>query len=97
MEREFKWNIKQPEDFDRIADSDFVKPLVTEEIRLEMEAAYYDTADGALSSRKWMLRVRQENEKSVVTMKTPGSGYARGEWECEGDSPEAAIETLSPA
>ena len=30
MEREFKWNIKQPEDFDVLADSDFVKPLVTE-------------------------------------------------------------------
>ena len=27
-------------------------------------------------------------------MKTPGSGYARGEGECEGDSPEEAIETL---
>lgn len=61
---------------------------------IHMKTTYYDTADGALSSRKWMLRVRQENEKSVVTMKTPGSGYARGEWECEGDSPEAAIETL---
>ena len=47
MEREFKWNIKQPEDFDILADSDFVKPLVTEETRLEMEAAYYDTADGS--------------------------------------------------
>ena len=61
---------------------------------IHMKTTYYDTADGALSSRKWMLRVRQENERSVVTMKTPGVGYARGEWECEGDSPEAAIETL---
>ena len=61
---------------------------------IHMKTTYYDTADGALSSRKWMLRVRQENEKSVVTMKTPGVGYARGEWECEGDSPEAAIEML---
>ena len=41
---------------------------------IHMKTTYYDTADGALSSRKWMLRVRQENEKSVVTMKTPGSG-----------------------
>ena len=61
---------------------------------IHMKTTYYDTADGALSSRKWMLRVRQENERSVVTMKTPGAGYARGEWECEGDSPEAAIGTL---
>ena len=61
---------------------------------IHMKTTYYDTADGALTARRWMLRVRQENEKSVVTMKTPGVGYARGEWECEGDSPEAAIESL---
>ena len=61
---------------------------------IHMKTTYYDTADGALTARRWMLRVRQENERSVVTMKTPGSGYARGEWECKGDSPEAAIETL---
>ena len=61
---------------------------------IHMKTTYYDTADGALSSRKWMLRVRQENERSVVTMKTPGVGYARGEWECEGKTPEEAIGTL---
>ena len=61
---------------------------------IRMQTQYFDTADGALSKRKWMLRVRRENEKSVVTMKTPGEGYARGEWECEALSPEAAIGTL---
>ena len=61
---------------------------------VHMKTCYFDTADGALSARKWMLRVRQENEKSVVTMKTPGKDHARGEWECEGKTPEAAIETL---
>lgn len=61
---------------------------------IHMRTQYFDTADGALSKRKWMLRVRQENEKSVVTMKTPGEGYARGEWECEGTAPEGAIEAL---
>lgn len=39
---------------------------------IHMKTTYYDTADGALTARRWMLRVRQENEKSVVTMKTPG-------------------------
>ena len=61
---------------------------------IHMRTVYYDTEDGALSARRWMLRVRQENEKSVVTMKTPGEGYARGEWECEGKTPEEAIGTL---
>ena len=44
---------------------------------IHMKTTYYDTADGALTARRWMLRVRQENERSVVTMKTPGEGYAR--------------------
>ena len=37
---------------------------------------------------------RELEKLREMHMKTPGSGYARGEWECEGDSPEAAIETL---
>lgn len=69
MEREFKWNIKQPEDFDVLADSDFVKPLVTEETRLEMEAAYYDTADGLVSKVHGGLRLRRENKETVVCLK----------------------------
>ena len=72
-----------------------VRCCAQEKLReIHMRTAYFDTADGALSKRRWMLRVRQENEKSVVTMKTPGEGYARGEWECEGENPEHAIETL---
>lgn len=61
---------------------------------IHMKTTYYDTADGALSSRKWMLRVRQENEKSVVTMKTPGQRLRTRRVGMRGDSPEAAIETL---
>lgn len=60
-----------------------------------MRTDYYDTPDGALAEKKWTLRVRQENEKSVVTLKTPGSGYARGEWECAGMRPGPALETLA--
>lgn len=61
---------------------------------IHMRTVYYDTPSGALSRRKWMLRVRQENERSVVTMKTPGEGYARGEWACSAQAPEAAMEAL---
>ena len=91
MEREFKWNIKQPEDFDRIADSDFVKPLVTEEIRLEMEAAYYDTADGLVSKAHGGLRLRRENKDKVVCLKLAarsafdGACKAREEYEDSAD------------
>ena len=55
-----------------------------------MATTYYDTPDRAMRSRKWTLRVRQENETSVVTVKTPAPGGARGEWEYHGTDPVAA-------
>ena len=42
-----------------------------------------------------MLRLRQENEESVVTMKTPAQGYARGEWAWEGEYLDEAPEKLA--
>lgn len=58
---------------------------------IQMETTYFDTPGGALSARKWAFRRRMENGRSVVTLKTPGEGYARGEWEWEGhDLLEAA-------
>ena len=52
---------------------------------IRMQTTYYDTEDGFLEKRRWMLRLRTENGRSVVTMKTPGEGHTRGEWEvgCE--------------
>lgn len=47
-----------------------------------METTYYDTPDFALSDRRITLRRRLENDQSVCTVKTPVSGYGRGEWEC---------------
>ena len=42
MEREFKWQIANPADFDRIAESDAVQPLVQSSGTTEMEAIYLD-------------------------------------------------------
>ena len=50
---------------------------------LDMETAYYDTPDGALSRRYYTLRRRMESGKSVCTLKTPAGGSARNEWEVE--------------
>ena len=44
---------------------------------IQMETTYYDTEDGALSARKCTYRLRKENGVSVITLKTPGEGYAR--------------------
>lgn len=59
---------------------------------ITMETAYYDTPEGALGSRRWMLRRRYENGKSVCTLKTPLPDGSRGEWEV----PCAGIEDAIP-
>lgn len=50
---------------------------------ISMETTYYDTADFALRQRRWTLRRRLENGKSVCTVKTPLPDGSRGEWETE--------------
>ena len=74
-------------------------PVVTERMgaryeNIQMQTVYYDTPSGALSARRWTLRLRRENDRSVVTVKTPDKGYARGEWEYEGEYLDEAIEPL---
>lgn len=52
---------------------------------VKMEITYFDTADGALAEKRWMLRLRKENERTVITLKTDGAGHSRGEWETEAE------------
>ena len=88
MEREVKWQITNPADFDRIAESDAVKPLVKSTGTTEMEAIYYDTFDGQLAKVRGGLRLRREDGECVVCLKlAPQEGFdgafkAREECEC---------------
>lgn len=61
---------------------------------IAMETTYYDTPSHSLSQRRWTLRRRMENNVSVCTLKTPGIGVERGEWEVTCDSIERAISEL---
>ncbi len=65
-----------------------------EEEIYQMHTTYYDTPAGSFSARKCTLRRRMENQRSVCTLKTPGGGHGRREWEVECDSIEEAIEKL---
>ena len=60
----------------------------------QMETTYYDTADFTLSDRHITLRRRMENGEPVCTVKTPVSGFGRGEWECRCDNINDAIVEL---
>lgn len=66
----------------------------TDWLKIAMETTYYDTPDGALGARRWTLRRRYENGRSVCTLKTPAPGGARGEWEVECGDIETAIPEL---
>ena len=61
---------------------------------IAMETTYYDTPDLALGAQRITLRRRYENGKSVCTLKTPGQGNLRGEWDTEAASIEEAIPVL---
>ena len=62
---------------------------------IRMQTTYYDTEDGLLEKNRWMLRLRTENERSAVTMKTPGEGHTRGEWEVESEYLDEALPELA--
>lgn len=61
---------------------------------LQMQTTYYDTPDGALSRRFYTLRRRQENHRTVCTLKTPEQGLGRQEFEVEEETIQAAIPAL---
>lgn len=64
---------------------------------IPMSTTYYDTADGALSARRWTLRHRREGDEEVCTLKTPAPGGARGEWELRCGHIGQALERLARA
>lgn len=94
-EREIKYAVDDLQKLDCLLCDPLVREKMTEEYRyIPMETTYFDTPDGALQQRKWTLRLRAENGKNVVTFKTPGEGYARGEWSCTGKYLEDAVPKL---
>ena len=61
---------------------------------ISMETTYYDTEDLSLRQRRWTLRRRLENGKSVCTVKTPLPDGSRGEWETENADLSAGAKAL---
>lgn len=60
----------------------------------EMQTTYYDTPSRALSARHYTLRLRQENQKTVCTLKSPAEGYGRQELETECAAIEEGLKIL---
>lgn len=95
MELEFKLAVSSPALLEQILFDKQIAEVRQENYRLiHMATIYYDTPDYRLQTRQWTLRLRQENARLVATLKTPGKGKARGEWECEAPTVQAAIPML---
>lgn len=87
MEREFKWDA-----FGALQDAVLMWALNrdADSAKLtEMDARYFDTADGALSAEKTALRLRRENEDCICCLKLRGGEvtedglHAHAEYECK--------------
>ncbi len=61
---------------------------------IRMQTTYFDTPDRRLSAQKKTLRIRRENEISIVTLKAPLPDGSRAEWECCAESIEAGLQRL---
>ena len=86
MEREFKWDA-----FGALQDAVLMWALdrdADSAKMTEMDARYFDTAEGALSAEKTALRLRRENEDSICCLKLRGGEvtenglHAHAEYEC---------------
>lgn len=95
MELEFKLAVSHPAKLEKILfDEQIAQVRQGGYDLLDMATVYYDTADRAMAARNWTLRLRQENETRIATLKTPAPGRARNEYECAADSITAAIGLL---
>ena len=98
MELEFKLAVPNAALLEQILFDPQIAEVRTGGYRMiQMGTVYYDTPDRRLSARRWTLRIRQENDILVATIKTPAEGRARGEWECRANTIEAAIPLLLEA
>ena len=94
-ELEFKLAVSTPALLEQILFDAQITEVRREPFRLlEMATVYYDTPDRDLQSRRWTLRLRQENFDLIATCKTPGDGHARGEWSCPASCIEDALPVL---
>ena len=88
MEQEYKWCCTGAQQFEAIPLHPSVAPLVRKQQCIEMEARYYDSADGLVSRLGGSLRLRRENDASVCCLKLASRNRANGsckireEFEC---------------
>ena len=92
IELEFKLAVSSPELLETILFDPQVKEVRRGDYQLyHMATIYYDTPDRRLGTLRWTLRLRQENNTLVATLKTPAQGNIRGEWSCQAANIREAV------
>lgn len=80
LEIEYKLRARDEQELGRVYEDLRSRFAAGGERVLRMHTRYFDTPDRLLREKRWTLRIRQENDKQVLTCKTPGKGRSRGEW-----------------
>ena len=95
IELEFKLAVSSPALLEAILFDPQVKEVRRGDYQLyHMATIYYDTPDRRLGTLRWTLRLRQENNTLVATLKTPAQGNIRGEWSCQAANIREAVPVL---
>ena len=95
IELEYKLAVANPAQLEQVLFDPQVKEVQVGDYQIfEMATIYYDTPDRRLGTLRWTLRLRQENNQLVATLKTPYQGKIRGEWSCEAANIQEAVPVL---
>ena len=79
FEMEYKLAVRDEAQLAEILSDPEVLSLCALRKEKKMKTVYYDTPSRSLSARKWMLRQRMEDDKSIICFKTPIQEHLRGE------------------
>ena len=101
LETEIKLRIPDAYIIDRLTEDSLVTSYLKDPFAdIRMRSSYFDTPKGDLQERKWALRLRLENSRPIVTLKTPNQAsrddnvFVRDEWQCYAQSVQEAVEPL---
>lgn len=79
-EIEFKFRADNCDELYKVYEQLKMNSVCSDERQIVMHTRYLDTPDRVFKRNKWMLRIREENDNQVLTMKTSESNHVRGEW-----------------
>lgn len=69
MEIEYKWNLPRKKTLKKLIEDELTDESMKTAHQIHMHATYYDTSDRYIHRKRGSLRLRQEGDKSVCSLK----------------------------